>query len=183
MSTKYKIHNPEGIYYVTFATVQWVNLFDRPVYKHILVDNLNYCIQNKGLIIFAYVIMSNHLHLIMKARDGFNLSHILRDYKKYTSVKLLEEIQENPQESRKNWMLWIFGSAGKKNINNKKFQIWQQDNHPIELINNEIIDQKINYIHDNPVVAEYVINPEDYKYSSARDYADGHSDVNVELLK
>ena len=171
MSTKYKIRNPEGIYYITFATVQWIDLFTRPVYKYILTDSLNFCVKNKGLIIYSYVIMTNHVHLVVKAREGYNLSGILRDYKKYTSVMLIKEIESNSKESRKNWMLWIFKSAGKKNPNNQNYQLWQQDNHPVELSNNNMIDQKIDYIHNNPVEYEYVDNAEDFKYSSAKDYS------------
>ncbi len=79
-------------------------------------------------------------------------------------------IRENPEESRKNWMLWLFKEAGKKNSNNKNYQFWRQDNHPIELSTNQLMDQKLAYIHNNPVEAGIVDEPESYLYSSARDY-------------
>ena len=78
-------------------------------------------------------------------------------------------------------MLWMFERAGKKNSNNKNYQFWQQHNQPIELLDNKIIDQKLNYIHENPVEEGFVNEAYEYKYSSAIDYADGKGLINVVL--
>jgi REP element-mobilizing transposase RayT len=86
MSRKYKFHNPEGVYFVSFAVQRWVDVFTRNEYKDILVDNLKFCQENKGLEIFAWCIMTNHVHLIVRAKEGCSLSDILRDYKKFTSM-------------------------------------------------------------------------------------------------
>ena len=94
----------------------------------------------------------------------------MRDMKKHTSVALRQAIEQHAGESRKEWMLWMMKRAGKKNSQNKVFQLWQQDNHPIELYDIKILHQKLDYIHYNPVVAGIVEQPEDYLYSSARDY-------------
>jgi len=83
MSTKYKFHNPEGIYFVSFAVQGWVDVFTRNEYKNILVENLEYCQKNKGLEIYAWCIMSNHVHLIAGAKEGFLLQDIIRDFKKF----------------------------------------------------------------------------------------------------
>ncbi|MEQ8580637.1 MAG: transposase [Marinoscillum sp.] len=101
------------------------------------------------MILYAWCVMSNHVHLIVAAQEGGNLSEILRDFKKFTSKKILKEIEENLQESRKNWMLWLFRSAGEKNSNNVKYQFWQQDNRPVELSTNEMKDQRLDYLHNN----------------------------------
>jgi dipeptidase len=90
--------------------------------------------------------------LIAAAREGFNLSDIWRDFKKFTSKKLFSSIEDNPQESRRSWMLWLFNPAGKDNSNNTNFQVWQQDNRPIALSNNEMVRQRLAYLHNNPVV-------------------------------
>jgi len=82
MSRKYKFHNPEGVYFVSFAVQGWVDVFTRNEYKDILVDNLKFCQENKGLEIFAWCIMTNHVHLIVRAKEGCSLPDILRDYKK-----------------------------------------------------------------------------------------------------
>jgi putative transposase len=85
---------------------------------------------------------------------------------------LKEAIQKHPGESRKEWLLWMMQRAEKKNSQNIEFQLWQQDNHPIELFDQKIMHQKLDYTHNNPVEAGIVEKPEDYLYSSARDYYD-----------
>lgn len=172
MSRKYKFRNPEAVYFVTFATINWIDVFTRRDYKDIIVDSLNYCIKNKGLIVYAWVIMSNHVHLVIEGRN-VALEDVMRDLKKHTSKSILNAIEENPQESRKKWMLWMFERAGKKNGNNTKYQFWQQHNQPIELSTPELTEQKLDYLHNNPVAAGITDTAESYLYSSARDYYNG----------
>ncbi|MEQ8927117.1 MAG: transposase, partial [Fulvivirga sp.] len=119
MSNGYKIRNQSGIHFLSFAVVEWVDVFTRKEYCEIIVDSLNHCIQNKGLVVYGWVIMSNHLHLIVSAK-GENLSDVLRDFKKFTAREILKSIDSNNIESRKNWMLWLFRSAGAKNKRNKE---------------------------------------------------------------
>ena len=182
MGIKYVIRNHEIPHFVTFSVIQWVDALTREEYKEIIIESLTYCKKEKGLMLYAYVIMSNHVHLIISAREGYNLSNILRDLKRHTSKEILKAISSNPQESKKSWMLWIFKSAGKKNSNNEKFQFWKQDNHPIELDSNFLIVQKLNYLHDNPVKEGLVNNPEEYKYSSASNYCDKGGLIEVNVL-
>lgn len=183
MSAKYKIRNPDHPYFITFSTVYWIDVFSRKEYRDIIIDSLKFCQKQKGLQLYAYCIMSNHLHLISRAAEGKSLSNLLRDFKKYTASEIYRNIKQNPQESRRDWMIWMFDRAGKKNSNNTYFQFWQQDNHPIELDSNILKDQKLEYIHMNPVNAGIVLSPEDYVYSSACNYV-GLPDVllEVELL-
>ena len=146
MSRKYKFRNPEGVYFVTFATVYWIDVFTRLEYKDILVENLKYCIDNKGLKLYAWVIMTNHLHLLISSETG-NCADILRDYKRVTSKAVIETISEKGQESRKEWLLWMFEQAGKKNSNNTKYQFWQQHNQPIEVsCDTDRLKKALNYI-------------------------------------
>ena len=98
--------------------------------------------------------MSSHIHMIIGTHRE-NLENIMRDMKKHTSTALKQAIQEHPAESRREWMLWMMTRAGKKNSQNLAFQLWQQDNHPIELYDIKILHQKLDYIHYNPVVAGY----------------------------
>ena len=182
MASKYKIIDHQAIHFITFATVQWIDLLTRSVYKDVIIDSLDFCIKNKGLKLYAYVIMTNHIHLIAAAEENYNLSDIIGDFKKFTSKSLMKTIQENHQESRKNWMIWLFKSAGRKNSNNKNFQIWQQDNRPIQLSTTEMIEQRLLYLHDNPVKERIVDAAEHYIYSSAIDYADGNGLLKVELI-
>jgi len=166
----YKIRDQGQVHFVTCTVLQWVDIFTRSVYADLVIESLNFCIREKGLSVHAWVLMPNHLHAILSAKDGFILSDILRDFKKYTAGKILKELEKSTFESRKSWMLWLFKSAGSQNTRNETYQFWQQDNHPIELNNPEIKVQRMNYLHQNPVRAGLVWEPWDYKYSSACDY-------------
>ena len=128
----YIIKNQHAVHFITFAVVQWVDLFSRKEYADILVESLEYCQHEKGLKIHAWCIMSNHVHFILSATEPNKLSDILRDLKKFTSNNIIKSIVENTKESRKSWMSWIFKDAGEKNNRNKDYQFWQQDNHPIQ---------------------------------------------------
>ena len=173
MSRKHKFCNPEGAYFVTFTVRDWVDVFIRSDYKNIVVKSLAYCQKNKGLEIFAWCIMSSHVHMIIRAKEGFLLPDILRDFKKFTSKAIFEAIQENPQESRKEWLLPMF----------ENHQFWQPGNYPIEVWSNKVIYQKLNYIHENPVQEGIVFSPEQYVYSSAIDYADGKGLLDVIIIR
>ena len=170
MSRKYKFHDNEEIYFVTFTVVRWVDLFTRNEYKDILIDSLNFCKAQKDLDVYAYCFMTNHIHLIIGSRSN-PLSNIVRDFKRYTSEQLRRAIVTHPKESRRDWMLHIFRESGIRNNNNYKFQLWQQHSHPIALISSKILHRVLNYIHDNPVKAGFVQNAEDWLYSSANQYS------------
>ena len=135
MSRKYKFFDKEDLYFVTFSVVKWVDVFTRIEYKDILLDSWKYCQQNKGLQIHAWCLMTNHVHMIISSNKE-ELSAIMRDMKSFTSTSLRKAINDNPNESRKVWMLNIFTDAGMKNNNNIDFQLWQQHNHPILLDSN-----------------------------------------------
>jgi REP element-mobilizing transposase RayT len=183
MSVKYKIRNQDNLYFVTFTVVNWIDVFSRNVYKDLFIESLNFCIKEKGLKVYSFCIMTNHIHMIISTEGKSKLEDIIRDLKKYTSYRIIKEIEESSIESRKEWMLWMFKRAGKKNINNTNYQFWIQDNHPIELYNNEIMDQKLEYIHNNPVEAGIVFKLEDYVYSSASNYVGEKGILEVELIR
>ena len=176
MSRKYKFHNPDGVYFISFAVQGWVDVFTRNEYKDILIENLKYCQKHKGLEIFAWCIMTNHVHLMVRAEKGYLLQDILRDYKKFTSKAIIQAINKNYRESRKKWLLEQFKTL-------EGFRFWRSDNKPIELWSNSVIDQKINYIHQNPVEEGLVFRPEDYVYSSAADYAGEKGLLDVTVVK
>ena len=179
MSRNYKFHNPTAAYFVSFATVYWLDIFTRQVYLSILEDSLQYCRKEKGMEVYAYCFMPSHVHLIFRSSNE-DPSGVLRDFKKYTSKKIVKAIEENPQESRREWLLWMFERAGKKKGNVSKYQFWQHHNKPIELWSTAVIKQKIDYIHNNPVESGFVVNPEDWKYSSARNLTDDHTVLEID---
>lgn len=168
-TTSYKIGNQNGLYYLTFSTVQWIDVFTRKRYKNIVVESLKYCQKEKGLELFSWVLMSNHIHLIARAKENYKLSDILRDFKKHTSKQIIKSIEDDT-ESRREWLLAEMLKAGQSNSKNSKYQLWRNDNHPIELYSNEVINQKTNYIHNNPVLEGIVKNAADYLYSSANNF-------------
>jgi len=175
------MHDKAGMYFISFAVVDWIDVFIREQYFQIVADSLNYCIENKSMLVFAYCIMTSHIHLVFRDEDE-NPSRLLKEFKTHTSKQIKKCIAENKQESRREWILERLKSAGEKNSNVKSHQFWQQHNHYIELWSNDVIDQKINYIHNNPVIAGFVTEPRFWKYSSAGDYADLKSPVNVTLV-
>ncbi len=180
MTTGYQTKDQEGLYYLTFQVVGWVDIFSRQVYKDIIVDNLRYCQQKKELAIFAYVIMSNHVHLMMQSQNG-TLSQTIRDFKSYTSKVIIETIEES-NESRREWMLNYFKYAANKHKRNSKYQLWTHENHAVHVFSDNFISQKLEYIHSDPVRAGIVREPEDYIYSSASNYASMDSILDIEVL-
>lgn len=181
VSGGYKIRDQSAVHFLTITVVEWVDVFTRQAYADIIIKSLEYCKQNKGLNLYAYVIMSNHVHLIVSASSG-NLSDIVRDFKKFTSQSILKEIEQNTKESRRNWMLWLFESAGERKSNNVKYQFWQRDNRPKELTTAAMTRQKLEYIHNNPVKAGIVQEPHEYLYSSAKNYAGMDGLIKVDFL-
>jgi putative transposase len=169
MSSKYKVAESAQPHFVTFTVVGWIDVFSRALYKDILVNSLQYALEHKGLALHAWVIMTNHAHLIISSQSN-KLENIVRDVKKYTSKQIIKAIQENVEESRKDWMLNLFGFTGRNNNNNKDFQFWKQDYHPITLDTGEKLRQRLNYLHENPVRSGLVWEPWHYRYSSAIDY-------------
>jgi REP element-mobilizing transposase RayT len=175
----HKIRNKEDIHFVTFAVVEWVDVFTRKEYKDIVIESLKHCQKERGLQIHSWCIMSNHLHLVVSAKQG-DTSDILRDFKKFTSKEIIKAITNHAGESRREWMLEIFRREGAANSRNVIYQFWRQDNQPKELFSSEFTGQKLEYIHNNPVEAGIVEKAEDYVFSSARDYYLGR---NVGLLE
>lgn len=145
----------------------WADVFTRKIYTDELVKNLIFCQNNKGLNIYCYVIMTNHLHLIASREGELLLSDLIRDFKSYTAKQLLSLILENPQESRKEWLEMIFRYHGKGTKQNKDFAFWQKTSHPVPLWSTEVIQQKVDYIHNNPVRAGFVSEPHEWYLSSA----------------
>ena len=177
MGIKNKIS--EGyLYFLTLTVVDWVDVFTRPVYKYIIVDSLKHCQAEKGLEIYSWCLMTNHIHLIAGSKERHSLSDTLRDFKKFTGKKITKTIAEE-NESRKKWMLNRFEFAGRYNSKIKNYKFWQDGNEPKEIVSNSFLDQKLDYIHMNPVVAGIVREPEEYLFSSAIDYSGGKGLIDI----
>lgn len=143
----------EGFYFITPTIWNWYYIFDRHNRWQILADSIKHCQENKGLEVYAYVFMLNHLHMIIKSPD---VSGFLRDFKKFTSKCLRENIiQTEPK------VMDLFLD------DEEIYRFWKEDNQPKLIETQEFAMQKMNYIHNNPVVKGYVEYPEHWKWSSA----------------
>lgn len=181
MPTGYQIQDPAGAYFLTLQVVDWVDVFTRKSYRDIVLESLTYCRQRKELDVYAYVIMSNHLHLLVRARQE-NLPDVLRDFKKFTASRIIKLIADSKLESRSEWMLKRFEFAAQRHVRNSIHQFWTHENHAVEMITNRFIDQKIDYIHQNPVRAGWVEEPQEYLYSSARNYGGRKGLIDIDLI-
>ena len=156
-------------YYLTLTVVGWVDVFTRQSHKDALIESLRYCIKNKGLNVYAYCLMTNHLHMVVNCNEPFQLKDVIRDFKRHTVKTIIDQIINKP-ESRREWMLREFAEAGDKNARNKTYKFWKSGNHAIELFTEKFVWEKINYIHNNPVKEKFVKNPQQWLYSSASNY-------------
>lgn len=179
-SDGYKIRDQSGLYFMTFTVVGWIDLFTRQSYRDILLKNMHYCRMQKGLRIGSYVIMSNHIHVIWQS-DCSKLSDTLRDFKSFCTKEFIGAI-ENENESRREWLLYMFRYFAKNTNQNKEFKIWTSDNHPEEIFSDDFLKIKLDYIHENPVRAGLVKHAEDYLYSSGADYCNRKGLIEIDCL-
>ena len=179
MSEKYKIFDHDRPYFLTLTIVGWIDVFTNQKNKLLIVNSLKFCQKNKGLEIFGWCLMSNHLHLIARAAKNQSLSDILRDFKSYTSKVIIQNITNG--DSRKKWILNHFAHSGRYIKRIKHYKVWQDGNHPEVIYSPAFFYQKLKYIHQNPVKKMIVSNADDYWFSSARNYADRDSLLEVIL--
>jgi REP element-mobilizing transposase RayT len=170
MPTGYQIIDQSAPHYLTIQVVFWIDLFTRQIYRDLIIESIRYCQKEKGLEIYAWVIMSNHIHLLARSNTN-DLSGTLRDLKKHTSKEIVNTIM-SVTESRKEWMLRLFKHAAGRQNKTGMYQVWTHENHAVEVYGNKFIQSKVEYIHHNPVRAGIVESPEQYIYSSAGSYAD-----------
>jgi putative transposase len=155
--------NENSLHFLTITVIEWIDIFTKPEYLKVIIDSLKFCQKNKGLKLFEFVILTNHLHLIIKASEGHKLSQIISDFKKYTTTEILKLLAKDNRHYILNLINNSF--AKKKDYEN---QIWQRENHPEIITTDEFLQEKIKYIHNNPVKKNYVALPEHWIYSSAR---------------
>jgi putative transposase len=167
-----------GVYFITMTAIEWINFFTNPPYFEVLASALKYCIQNKGLLLYEYVLMTNHIHLIIGSKGELGVDAIIRDFKRHTT-KEMKKLVEN--DNRKFLKVLIKYSFSKKK--GAEFQIWKRENYPEYIETDDFLATKIQYIRNNPVKKRYVSSPEDWLYSSAKqkilELPDDHYDVMV----
>ncbi len=154
-------------YFITATTVNWIALFSNPEVCSILLDSLRHLIKNDRLILHAYVIMENHLHLVAYAED---LAKEIANFKSFTARKCIDYYTEHQNK----FVLDQLSFYKLEHKHDRPYQFWQEGSHPERITSLEMLQQKIDYIHFNPVRRGYVDIPEHWRYSSARDYAGGN---------
>ena len=157
----YPEHWPQ---FFTATINNWQHLLADDKNKDIIVDSLKFLVAEKRIELNALAIMSNHIHLIWQPLFGFTPTDIQSSFMKYTAQQLKRSLIENNMEAL---------ASFKVNKYDREYQFWKRDSLGIELISPAVFEQKLNYIHYNPVKAGLCINLEDYYYSSARFYNDG----------
>ena len=161
MKPTYPEHWPQ---FYTATIYEWKPLLADDKHKDIIVDSLKFLVKEKRIILNAFIIMNNHIHLIWQPMAGFAPSDIQASFMKYTAQQLKHSLIKNNGA-----LLTEF----KVNKYDREYQIWKREPLSIELITPAVFNQKIDYIHYNPVRAGICINPEDYYYSSAKFYYEG----------
>ena len=167
----YSIRDQNAIYFLTFTVVEWIDVFTRSNYKIVIADALEYCRKHKGLKLYAFCLMSNHIHLVCQTTEPFLMTDFIRDFKKHTAKEIIFKIKDEP-ESRRSWLLEQFRYEGKYDKRITTYKFWQEGYHAVQLDRVEMIDQRVEYIHQNPVRALIVECAEDYLFSSSRNYAE-----------
>ena len=160
-----RIHNEDEnlTHFLTITVIEWIDIFTKPQYSQIIIDSLKYCRENKGLLLYEFIVMTNHLHLIAKAKEGNKLSQIISDFKKHTTREILKELEK---DNRKYILNLIKNSFAKKK--DYQSQIWQRENYPEAITSEKFLKEKTIYLYNNPVKKGYVASPEYWLYSSAR---------------
>ncbi len=166
MSEHLKAHVPGASYFCTLTVVGWADVFTRGRCAKVVLDSLTYCQTHKGLELFAYCLMPSHLHLIGRVQEGRS-SDVLRDLKSFTAKQLLNLVEDEPSESRREWLSRLFKEGAKGTAQNQRYMFWQKTDRPIEILGSEMFEQKLEYIHNNPVEEGLVTLPEHYAHSSA----------------
>ena len=159
-----RINKPEqnAPYFITITVIEWVDIFTKKEYCESLINCLKYCQKNLGLLLYEYAIMPNHIHLIVQAKEGYELSKIISSFKQFTTKEILKILEK---DNRKYILRILENSFSKKE--GSESQLWQRENYPEVITTEKFYLQKANYIHHNPVRKEYVKTPVEWIYSSA----------------
>jgi len=179
MSERYKVIDSSTPTFVTLTIIDWVDLFTKPIYTKILDDSLNYCILHKGLRVHAYVYMTSHIHLIITSQTT-DIPSIIKDFKSHTSKEIIKAIQEYP-ESRREWLLNKMSFAADRIKRNSNFKVWQDGFHPVILDTSTKLEQRMKYIHENPMELQLVDNPACWINSSILAYGEEKYQPNIQL--
>lgn len=161
--SRYQIYNETAPYFLTCTVLNWTPLFTRSATVQIILDTLNYRQQGRDFKIYAYVILENHLHLVAQSPC---LTKEIASFKSYTAHYLIDYLKQ--QNAIR--ILEQLHAFKKQHKTDRHYQVWEEGSHPEEIQTQTMLQQKIEYIHNNPVKRGYVDEPAHWRYSSARNY-------------
>lgn len=161
--SRYKILDEKYPYFITSSVVNKSPAFKKPEFLRIIIDGLNFLVAERKIIIYAYVIMPDHLHLVVKGKD---LSKHISSFKSYSARRILDTLEGHKLHTD----LSVFKKAKRTFKRDRAHQFWTEGFHPKQIFSVKMMEQKINYIHLNPVKAGLVVYEHDWLYSSYNDY-------------
>ena len=160
--SRYKITNSKLPHFVTCTVLHWIPVFTRPDTVNIILNSLRYLMKD-GLIVYAYVVLENHLHMMVQSED---LNRDMARFKSFTAKQVIQYLKEHNVSV----ILEQLSFYKKAHKGDSAYQFWQEGYHPEWVQNDEMMKEKIHYIHHNPVDRGYVDKAEHWRYSSARNY-------------
>lgn len=167
MNPKYPVHWPQ---FYTATCYEWLPLLANDKFKNIIVSSLQFMVKNKRIELSAFVIMNNHIHLIWQVQPGYEPVDVQLSFMRYTAQQIKFELaKDDPGLLEK----------CKVNKGDRQYQIWKRESLGVDLFTDAVYNQKLDYIHYNPVVAGLCKFPEDYHYSSALFYEHGSDHFNM----
>ncbi len=155
----YPIHYP---HFFTATILEWKHLLKPDKFKEIIINSLKFLVKENRVEVYAFVIMNNHIHLIWRMHNDVAKANVQQSFMKFTAQKILQELRNNHEKVLVHFRV---------NAKDRKYQIWERNALSIEIHSNEVMKQKMNYIHQNPVKAGIVKNATAYKYSTALHYS------------
>jgi REP element-mobilizing transposase RayT len=162
--SRYKFGEPHRAHFLTCTIAGWLPVFTRPETVNIVLDSFRFLQANNRMTLYAYVILENHLHMIAAAAD---LSEQVQRFKSYTARRIIDHLKDHNVSTLLRWFQML--KADWKG--ESEYQLWEQGSHPQEIETDDMMEQKLDYLHMNPVKRGYVDDPTHWRYSSARNYA------------
>ncbi len=172
--SRYRIAENDAAYFLTCTAVGWLPVFARPKAVEIVLDSWRFLQHHRRLTIYGYVVLENHVHLIASASD---LAKEIGDFKSFTARQIIDSLRAAKEVS----FLEQLRSHMLRHKSDREYQLWQEGSHPQQIGDEEMMRQKLEYIHLNPVKRGYVDDPTHWRYSSARDYMGQKGLIPVEL--
>jgi hypothetical protein len=162
--SRYRFGDSDHAYFLTCTIVGWLPVFTQPETVQIIYDSWQFLQDNNRLTIYGYVILENHLHLIASSPA---ISKEIGDFKAFTATKIVGHLKARKVRTLLKWLRFL----KRQHKHDREFQVWQEGSHPQEISGDDMMWQKLEYAHNNPVERGYVDEPVHWRHSSARNYA------------